>query len=127
MPAPTAADLRKLADIILDYFSGDAAYWRPQFITSSTTGPLSLTFAFREPQPAFAVALLAALRDGLAQGYISPDAQRAEKLVPASCGAAADAAVTFYPREQEGESGIGYDIRFRDSDDVWWGWFNLNV
>jgi hypothetical protein len=126
-PTLTLTELRKLADVILDYFSGDAAYWRPQFITSSTSGPLSVSFAFREPEPEYAAALLDALRDGLAEGYTSPDAQRAETLVSPPSGAAADAVVTFYPREQGGDSGIGYDIGFRDSDEVWWGWFNLNV
>ena len=126
-PTLTATELRKLADVILDYFSGDAAYWRPQFITSSTGGPLSVRFAFREPQPEYATALLDTLRGGLSQGYTSPDAQRAETLVSPPHGATADAAVTLYPREQEGDSGIGYDIGFRDSDEVWWGWFNLTV
>ena len=126
-PSPTDSDLRELADIILDYFSSDAAYWRPQFIQSSASGPLSVRFAFRPPAPEYAATLLHAITELLAPGYTAEEAQPANALSLPTSDEAADATVTFYPREQDGSSGIGYDISFRESAEVWWGWFALNV
>jgi len=126
MPRSTRVhtSVQEVAVTIAEYFSDDAASWRPVHV-HSWDSVTSIRFRwFAERPPDFGAGLFDVLKVILADSFRSLSTTRAVPIVW-SVDDDATAEVTFVERQQEGQDGLAYELRFRDSTDLFPGWFAL--
>jgi hypothetical protein len=115
------------AERIADYFSRDAATWRPRYIHLPATRPVFVAFRFAQPAPDYAPLLLDSLHRATTPTRTEAAHEHAMPISSPPAGRQPDATVTFTAEERDGSTGVAYELSFRHSYESFPGWFALTV
>ena len=117
------SQIDELSERMVEYFSEDAAAWRPAHVAIPLDQPLTVDFRFEDGEPFYAQSLLRGLRERLASPYVNHEASQAAAIMHARPGEMPDATIELYPDARDGQEGIAYQLTFADSVEVFPGWF----
>jgi hypothetical protein len=114
-----------LAQRIAGALSFSASQWRPKHINSSEWVAVSLQVDFESPTPDYHEPLLKELHRLLAAPYITDQWPSGAAVVLAAGDRPPDAWIVLRERWVEDERQLVWEVRFRESEAVFRGFFTL--
>lgn len=113
-----------LAEYMADCFSRDPTYWPRGAPAAGLPIPVSFRW-FGAITPAVGSELMAQLVEVLREPYRSEEESSAALPVHVASANDADSVIVLADVYQDGKPGVGYEIQFACTTDVWPGWFAL--